>query len=801
VTFRIDSESAGRAYGSVFLNDLDLAAACVAAGWASLSKSVGDPPPLLAEAQAQAQEKKLGVWAAQPLSVTSYKAADPATLLAPTTALVEAVLNGATLRFALPGSAQFVTGILAGVACPSMGRRPEAPGAAEAQPEPFAREAKHFSETQVLHRLVEMTPLGCDAYRNLVVNVRWEQGTSLAETLLRAGLARLTERTLVLAPSADAPKLRAAESAAVAERLGLWASMPPVAPSLVQRGRLAERVVEVVSGDVLVVADAATGAERRVCLASTRAPRLGNPRKGDPPQPFAMEARDFLRTHLVGRTVACEAEYARLVGGGEEEAAGRRMEFASLYEERADSRAPGGVARRSVAELLVAAGLALAQRHRPGDERATRYDALLAAEEAARAANRGLHSGVEPLVQASPHDISRDVGRARAFLSTLQRAGRTTAVVDYVLSAGRYKLHVIKENVLLLFALGGVRSPRPPDAGAEAALSYVRAHVTQRTVTVQIESLDAKGVFMGSLVIPSSPGAAPSVPLARALVEAGLAAAVGSHPHGLQLREAEIAARAARLGMWKDWDESASRADAAEPEVDEEQESLAVTVTEVRSAAAFFLQRRNDPDLARVQDALNPVEDVAADCEVQPAVGDLCRGRFSADDRWYRARVMAQLDDGACLVLFIDFGNEEALPSARLGLLDSELAAVPPLALCASLAFLTAPGLDDEYGEEAAFLLARLTGGGRPFLARVEARNKAAAPGTPSLFVTLREEGAPPGSLSVGASLLREGLAKLVRGTSARSRLAAHALSEHEAHARTFRRGLFEGGGYESEDD
>ena len=407
------------------------------------------------EAQAAAQAAELGQWAAELTAPPPYTAANPAALTLPVTAFVEAVLNGSTLRFTLPATSQFVTGILAGVQCPSLGRRPDA-GAAEAppEPEPFAREAKLCSETLVLHRYVQLFPLGCDNYGNLAFSLTFSSAdgssASLSEALLRSGLARVSERTLSLAPPKDVPKLRAAEEAAVKERLALWASLPRTVPSLSQRGRASVIVAEVLSGDMLVVADAASGAERRVSLASTRAPRMGNARKGEPPQPYALAAVEFLRVNLIGRTVVCEPEYVRRVGVGEDDAPERVMEFASLFEERADARAPGGVARRSVAELIVSAGLATAARHRPGEERATRYAALLAAEEAARAAKRGLHSGQEQ-PSPVPHDVSRDAGRARAFLASLQRAGRTVAVVDYVLSAGRLKLHVLKENVVILF--------------------------------------------------------------------------------------------------------------------------------------------------------------------------------------------------------------------------------------------------------------------------------------------------------------------------------------------------------------
>ena len=52
-------------------------------------------------------------------------------------------------------------------------------------------------------------------------------------------------------------------------------------------------VVEVVSGDCLVVKDKASGVERRINLSSIRAPRMGT--RDRAPDPWAAEAKEFLR--------------------------------------------------------------------------------------------------------------------------------------------------------------------------------------------------------------------------------------------------------------------------------------------------------------------------------------------------------------------------------------------------------------------------------------------------------------------------------------------------------------------------
>lgn len=57
-------------------------------------------------------------------------------------------------------------------------------------------------------------------------------------------------------------------------------------------------MTEVVSGDCIVVKDAASKVERRVNLSSIRAPRIG--RREDKPEDWALEAKEFLRNRLIG---------------------------------------------------------------------------------------------------------------------------------------------------------------------------------------------------------------------------------------------------------------------------------------------------------------------------------------------------------------------------------------------------------------------------------------------------------------------------------------------------------------------
>lgn len=93
-----------------------------------------------------------------------------------------------------------------GVQCPSVGRRGSQPGegsqepATEAvPPQPFALEAKHFSEVAVLNREVRIVLQGVDKHDNLIGSVMYPTGgpesTDLADLglqLVERGLARVS---------------------------------------------------------------------------------------------------------------------------------------------------------------------------------------------------------------------------------------------------------------------------------------------------------------------------------------------------------------------------------------------------------------------------------------------------------------------------------------------------------------------------------------------------------------------------------------------------------------------------------
>ncbi|XP_078589209.1 tudor domain-containing protein 1-like isoform X2 [Branchiostoma floridae x Branchiostoma japonicum] len=74
-----------------------------------------------------------------------------------------------------------------------------------------------------------------------------------------------------------------------------------------------------------------------------------------------------------------------------------------------------------------------------------------------------------------------------------------------------------------------------------------------------------------------------------------------------------------------------------------------------------------------------------------PQAGELCAAKFS-DGGWYRASVDSVNPDGTLAVTYVDFGNSESIPVARVRKLEPKMAKLPLLAVKCSLLELAGKG-------------------------------------------------------------------------------------------------------------
>jgi staphylococcal nuclease domain-containing protein 1 len=297
----------------------------------------------------------------------------------------------------------------------------------------------------------------------------------------------------------DAELLYKAERIAKEKRLRLWKDYTAPQRNVSASGNSAEfvgKVAEVISGDFLVVKDfAVPPVEHRIALSSIKAPKLG--RRDEKDEAFAWEAREFLRSRLIGRKVTVGIDYMRALpnsGTGETE----RI-FASVLE-----------GSNNVAIALVANGLASVMKHRQDDQdRSLYYDDLIQAEAAAARDKKGLHGDKKPPPR-NINDVSQAsaLAQAKQMFGFIQRAGVMKGVVQHVVNGARYKVLIPAQTCIITLALAGIRCPQtgrkdgePGEPYGEEAYMFARDKCLQHDVDVEVLAQDKVGAMIGRLKI------------------------------------------------------------------------------------------------------------------------------------------------------------------------------------------------------------------------------------------------------------------------------------------------------------
>ncbi|KAJ7647235.1 hypothetical protein FB45DRAFT_892832 [Roridomyces roridus] len=718
-----NSDDITRDFGNAEIAGVSLTTELLRAGWAKLKDVKREPTEedlRKRELESEAKSAGRGLWnphGPQARAVHHTMPTDSYAFVSEwkgksIDAIVEQVRDGSTLRVRLlmpDGEHQIVNIALAGV---RSARASSKQGEASEQ---WGEEAKFFTESRLLQRPVRVqilslptssvpiatpfqngpngNPSAAAAPASIFIGTVLHPAGNVAEHLVAAGLARVVDwhaGMLQAASGGSMEKLRAAEKTAKEKRLCLYVNAPVAAAAKSNgvtsngQSRVFEAtVIRVWSGDQISVAEKETSKERRLQLSSIRGPKLSDPKQAQ----HAQDAREFLRKRLIGKHVKVNVDFIRPREGD--------------FEERECATIRYGNQNSNIAEQLLEKGLAGLIRHKRDDEdRASEYDKLMAAEQAAAAAEKGIHAKKDIPPPKQPLNIS-EVGYQ--------------AIVDYVAAGSRFKLVLPKDNQSLTLVLGGIRAPRtarnPSEKsepyGVEAA-EFASRRYMQREVEFEVETLDKSGGFIGTLYLNKTENAA------IALVKEGLATVHPSSADSLawarQLYDAETEAKAEKRHIWKEYD---GEAEAVEAPVDDssvplKREYIDVIVSDVRTAngLGFSVQILNTEGIAALEKlmrdfSLHHKSPSAAPPNFAPKGGDLVSARFS-DGSWYRAKIRrASALKKEAEVTFIDYGNQDTVSFADIRPLDQKFRSLPGQAHEARLSFVKLVGPESEYYAEA----------------------------------------------------------------------------------------------------
>ncbi|KAN0109313.1 hypothetical protein V8E52_009497 [Russula decolorans] len=732
-------------------------------------------------------------------------------------ALVESVRDGTTLRVRLfmpDGEHQFVNITLAGA------RSPRVASKQGETSEPSGDEAKYFTESRLLQRTVKVqllslptvtaTPFQTNGNStpppaSIFIGIVLHPVGNIVEFLLGAGLAHFVEwHSGMLAPYGGSEKLRGADRAAKEKRIGLHANAataPALSKSISGTANCSERafegsVIRIWSGDQITVLTK-DGKERRVQLSSTRGPKLSDTKQAF----YAHEAREFLRKKLIGKHVKVQVDFIRPREGE--------------YEERESATVRVGNQNANIAEQLIEKGLASVVRHKRDDEdRSPDYDKLMAAEQAAAAEGRGIHSGKEQSAPKPPLNLSEASNRATQFLKGFKRLGRIPAIVDYVAAGSRFKILLPKDNQVFTLVLGGIRAPRTARSaheksepyGNEAAEFATRRYM-QRDVEIEIETTDKSGGFIGALYINKNENAAVT------LVTEGLATvhsfSADTLPWARQLYDAEEEAKKAQRKIWSDYDEDAARQAEVEQEEDfsaRKTEYIDVIVSDVRTNNGFnfsvqILNTEGIASLAQLmRDFSAHYRSTAPPPGFAPKAGDLISAKFS-DGAWYRAKIRRVSPvKREAEVTFIDYGNQDTIGFANMRPLDPKFQKLPGQAHDARLSFVKLVGEESEYRQDAINRFHRSCDG-RKLVANIDHKEGS------TVHLRLIDPADPATAddplASINVDLVRDGLASIDRKGCkylASYQQVQKKLQEAVTEAKRGRYGMFEFGDVEEDE-
>jgi staphylococcal nuclease domain-containing protein 1 len=268
-------------------------------------------------------------------------------------------------------------------------------------------------------------------------------------------------------------------------------------PQQVYRGT----VKQVNSGDSVVIRSLPNkegkSLEKQVYLSYLNAPRLGRRVNLSSPdstvendEPYAFEAREYLRKKVLGRDVCFVKENTTQ----------SNLDRGQLFLGRDTTTG------ENVADGLVSAGLVEVRRAKTASEEETR---LVALEENAR--SHGVGKWSKDPEQNHVRNVKYTIDNPKSFVESFHRKP-VDAIVEYVRDGSTVRLLLLPTYHHITLQFSGIKSPgfkregerEVPEPFAEEAKQYVESRMLQSDVQVVLEGVanQSSGILVGTLLHP-----------------------------------------------------------------------------------------------------------------------------------------------------------------------------------------------------------------------------------------------------------------------------------------------------------
>ena len=567
----------------------------------------------------------------------------------------------------------------------------------------MSKAGKAYVERTALHHDAKAMITSIDDGKTLTGDLTVAGSTiPLAGSILKNGYAKLFISNTIAPTSNEISLMRSYQDEAKRNHLHIWKNEPYVDESKISAAKMEEdeignekvKCYQVHSGDSISVITQ-SGTIHRVFLSNLKAPMLAKPNSDESDQPWAFQAKEYLRKGIVGKELKCVYDYAKTIA--KEGAPTRRMKFYTVYYNKGDDEVCANV-------VLLENGLAsLAVFKIEEGEPSKELDAMRTAELKAKEKKCGLHSNKNPPNANYSDLISSNKNKKKEFTSFVTGLSKTECVVEYCFSGSKFKLRIEKKRCMIPVSLIGIKTCSKDKNNADIlskycdlATNYVNENILQREGICDIIAADRVGNYFGHLYINKKN-------FATELVKQGLAVVLeqsaNPNPFVNEMRQAEEEAKKNKLGIWKEEGLGAMLKRGGDSLVTtvsttkfkEENKDVKVRVTEQIDFHNFYVNIMPNESLSKIEKVLNQYDTGKAKCihlELPIKVGTLCAAKYSEDERYYRAIVRSRTKDNNFEVEFIDYGNVEILSQNDLIKLDGSISAINPQGMLCEMAYL-----------------------------------------------------------------------------------------------------------------
>jgi staphylococcal nuclease domain-containing protein 1 len=564
------------------------------------------------------------------------------------------------------------------------------------------KSGKAYAERLILHKDIKAVFHSVDGEGNCVGDLIEKKG-SVAYFIIKNGYSKLFINNSSTYKPEDLNTMKEAQSNAKKERLRVWKNEKGDDDDLEKENKESKKsegsknefeatVMTVHSGDSVSI-KSPSAEILRIFLSHMKAPKFGKPNTEEPDQPWAFQAKEFLRKSLVGKKVRCEQDYSKTLEDG------KKMNFYSLFRQHGKD----GKEEKNVNVEILEYGYAnyIPPNPKVDDDVSKYLESYQAAEKVAKEKKVGIFSTKYPGNPNYSDLIAANKTKKREFVNFLINGKNLQCVVEYCFSGSKFKVRVERNKCYIPLSLIGIKTfgkdkntTELGDKFFKEATEFANSTILQREGTCDIVQADKVGNYFGYLHINGSN-------FSTTLLKEGLAVVSGAQSsvpivHMSEFKTAEKSAETEGKNIWAHSNlasflKEGELVQSLPKGFEEKHSDIKVRITDYIDFHNFYINLLPNKNLSTIENVLRDYESgksKSLSLEFPAKIGTLCAARYTVDGRLYRAKLTKALKDEKFEVEFLDYGTIDIVGKKDLYKLDNSLAMIEPQAVLCELAYL-----------------------------------------------------------------------------------------------------------------